>query len=64
MILVDLEMPKDTFECPFMEVDAETDVPYCYFKEGKNCICSGLLRNGCFIKGDLTNKVLTTGEGG
>lgn len=50
MILLDIEMPENTFECPFLEVDYETDKPYCYLKPNLSGNCSGLFNEGCIIK--------------
>ena len=50
MILLDIEMPENTLECPFLEVDYETDEPYCYLKSNESGNCSGLFNDGCIIK--------------
>ena len=48
MITIDLEMPKCAFDCPFMEEDCETNVPYCFLRtDGTRCF--GLFGNGCPI---------------
>lgn len=50
MILLDIEMPENTLKCPFLEVDYETDEPYCYLKPNLSGNCSGLFNEGCSIK--------------
>lgn len=50
LILLDIEMPENTLECPFLEVDYETDEPCCYLKPNLSENCSGLFNEGCLIK--------------
>lgn len=48
MIKLDLEMPKNTFECPFLEEDTDS-VPWCYFEPHVEERCIGLFKGKCPI---------------
>ncbi len=48
MIKLNLEMPKYTFECPFLEEDTDS-VPWCYFEPGVEERCIGLFKGKCPI---------------
>lgn len=51
MIFLDVNMPENMFECPFLEEDCETNELYCYFKPaiGESGYCVGLCAKGCLI---------------
>ena len=51
LIFLDVNMPENTFECPFLEEDCETNELYCYFKpaSGESGHCVGLCAKGCLI---------------
>lgn len=57
MIKLDLEMPKNTFECPFLEKDINSIVSWCYFELNIEERCSGLFKGNCpIIKDDMEKK--------
>ena len=51
LIFLDVNMPENTFECPFLEEDCETNELYCYFKSasGESGHCVGLCAKECPI---------------
>ena len=48
MIKLNLEMPKNTFECPFLEEDTDS-VLWCYFESCIEERCIGLFKGKCPI---------------
>lgn len=48
MIKLDFEMPKNTFECPFLEEDTDS-VSWCYFAPQVEKRCIGLFKGECPI---------------
>lgn len=51
MIKLDLEMPKNTFECPFLEEDSDNTL-WCYFAPQVEKRCTGLFKGDCPIMWD------------
>lgn len=58
MIKLDLEMPKNTFECPFLEEDSDNNL-WCYFEPQVEKRCTGLFKDNCpIIKDDTERNIL------
>lgn len=56
MIKLNLEMPKNTFECPFLEEDTNS-VLWCYFEPHVEKRCIGLFKGNCpIIKNNTERK--------
>ena len=55
MIKLDLEMPKNTFECPFLEEDSDNTL-WCYFEPHIEERCIGLFKGKCPIIRDDTER--------
>ncbi len=49
MIKLDLEMPKNRLECPFLEEDPDDNTLWCYFKPQIDEQCIGLFNGKCPI---------------
>ena len=57
MIKLDLEMPKNRLECPFLEEDSDDNTLWCYFEPQVDQQCIGLFKGGCpIIKDDSEKK--------
>lgn len=55
MICLDMEEPKNTFDCPFLEEDAEDNSLWCYLIPcGDEARCRGLYKENCLIKKQST----------
>ena len=48
MIILDIQNPQNTFDCPFLEEDSDSEL-HCYFDPDVNARCAGLYNNGCHI---------------
>ena len=48
MIVLDIDNPQNTFDCPFLEEDSNSEL-YCYFDPRADARCVGLYNKGCHI---------------
>lgn len=49
MIKLDLEMPKNRLDCPFLEEDPDDNTLWCYFEPQVDEQCIGLFQGKCPI---------------
>jgi len=48
MIVLDINNPQNTYDCPFLEEDSNNAL-YCYFDPRADARCVGLYNKGCHI---------------
>ena len=61
MIILDIQNPQNTFDCPFLEEDMDSEL-YCYLNPDANARCTGLYSKGCpIVKCECVTKVKNEG---